>query len=228
MYLLILVSLFSFSFYSGAACYPSDLPHRKLVGVNVVDTQIVRDAISYAQGYEDNSVFNHSMRSWLFGSLIVDRNPAYTKVVDEEVFALGTILHDVGFDPKVKLDQNIDPSHAAVGGKAVRAFLASNAEGKLWTTSRVQLVVDAVTLHLEDSDSSKAVEIRAVRDGQQVDLMGGHSELVTTAEYNSIVKAYPLGALKDYLPQGDMPPKNSGDHMMGSNALLSKEHSHNM
>jgi hypothetical protein len=213
---IILTSLLFSSFYSGGACYPFALPHRTLVGVNVIDTQIVRDAISYAQGYEDNSVFNHSMRSWIFGSIIINKNPAYSKIVDEEVHALGTILHDVGLDPKIIHGEDIDPLHGAAGGKAVRTFLANNTEGKLWTPSRIQLLVDAVTLHLEDSDSTKPVEIRAVRNGQQIDLSMGPSGFVTAAEYNAIVAAYPLGAMKDHVSQGGMMPKNSGDHGMSS------------
>jgi hypothetical protein len=220
----IVSSLFFLSLFSGGACYPSDLPHRTLVGVTVVDTPIVRDAISYAQGYEDNSVFNHSMRSWLFGSIIVTKTPAYTNVIDKEVHALGTILHDIGFDPKVKHDQNIDPLHPVAGGNAVRKFLANHTEGKLWNESRVQLLVDAVTLHLEDSDSTKAIEIRAVRDGQQIDLLGP-SGLVTTAEFNSIVAAYPLGDMKAHMAQDHMQPKNPSHQMMLPN---SKEHGHTL
>src|SRR4051794_2112530 len=115
-------SLFFLNLFSGGACYPSELPHRTLAGFTVVDTPIVRDAFSYAQGYEDKSVFNHSVRSWIFGSIIVNRNPVYTKAIDEEVHALGSILHDIGFDPKVKVGPNPDSQHAALGGNAVRKF----------------------------------------------------------------------------------------------------------
>jgi hypothetical protein len=215
---LLLSSLFFLSLSSGGSCYPSELPHRYLVGVSVVDTPIVRDALSYAQGYEDNSVFNHSMRSWIFGSIIVNKNPAYTKVIDKEVHALGTILHDIGFDPKKKLDQNIDPNHPVIGGIAIRKFLANHTEGKLWTESRVQLLVDAVTLHLEDSDSTKPLEIRAVRDGQQIDLSGKPSGYVTSVEYTSVVVMYPLGDMKAHLTQDHGHAKATSDHAMPFNS----------
>lgn len=233
---LLLASLLSFSFYSGGACHPSEAPLRTLVGVSVIDTPIVRDAISYAQGYEENSVFNHSMRSWLFGSIIINKNPVYTKSIDREVHALGTILHDVGFDPKVTIDtNNIDPNHPAAGAKAVRKFLAGHPEGKLWTPSRIQLLVDSVTLHLEDSDSTKAIEIRAVRDGQQVDLTANRSPgFVNPAEYKSVVAAYPLGSLKDHVEkESGMHAKPSGDHAMSSTSMPSHgmampmQHGHN-
>lgn len=226
-------SLFFLSFLSSGACYPSDLPYRTLAGVTVVDTPIVRDAISFAQGYEDNSVFNHSMRSWIFGSVIVNKNPAYTNTIDKEVHAAASILHDVGFGEKVLPGSEIDPAHAANGGNGVRKFLANNAQGKLWTASRVQLLVDAVTLHLEDSDSTRAPEIRAVRDGQQVDLAGGPLGYVTAAEYTSVVAAYPLGDLKAHLAaEGHgqtssshaMPP-SSGHQMMSPD---SKAHGHTL
>lgn len=189
-------------------CYPSELPTRNLVGVAVTDTPIIRDAITFAEGYEDNTVFNHSMRSWIFGSMIVARNPAYTKLIDMEVHALGTILHDVGFDPKMDHTKGIDPDHPAKGAKAVRDFLAKHPEGKQWKESRVQILIDSVTLHLEDSDSSKALEIRAVRDGQQIDLRGPKG-YVSQQEYDSVVAAYPLGQLKVNGDRGHEHPKSS-------------------
>jgi hypothetical protein len=227
---IIFSSLFVLNLLSGGACYPSELPHRTLVGVSVVDTQIVRDAFSYAKGYEDSSVFNHSIRSWIFGSIIVNRNPAYTKKIDEEVHALGTILHDIGFDPKIKPGQNIDSQHAVAGGDGVRKFLASHPEGKTWNESRVKVLVDAVTLHLEDSGPTKALEIRAVRDGQQIDLMGP-SGYVTTAEYNSVVAAYPLGDMKSPSEQDHKHPKSFSDHAMPSNSgnqMMGQGHGHPM
>jgi hypothetical protein len=222
MHSLLLSSLLSFSFCSGGACLPSELPQRTLVGVSVIDTPIVRDAISYTGGYEDNSVFNHSMRSWLFGAIIVNKNPKYTKSVDREIHALGSILHDVGFDPKVVIDTaNIDPDHPAKGAKAVRNFLANNAEGKLWDPARTQVLVDSVTMHLQDTDSTKAIEIHAVRDGQQVDLTGNKSPgFVTPADYDAIVAAYPLGSLKDHIGEEmKMQPQGTGGHMMGSDSM---------
>ncbi|KAF2668897.1 hypothetical protein BT63DRAFT_480247 [Microthyrium microscopicum] len=176
-------------------CSPllAEIPHRTIAGVSVIDTPIVRDAISYTKAHEDGGVFNHSMRSWVFGSLIINRNPAYNKIVDEEVHALGAILHDFGIeDPKAPMKND----HAALGETGVRNFLANSTEGKLWKQSRVQLVVDSVVLHLKASDSSQALEVRAVRDGQLIDLMGP-SGYVTTAEYKTVVEAYPLG--KDFM-----------------------------
>jgi hypothetical protein len=227
----VLSSFVLLNLFLGGSCYPSELPHRTLVGVSVVDTQIVRDAFAYAQGYEDSSVFNHSIRSWIFGSIIVNRNPAYTNKIDEEVHALGTILHDIGFGQKVTPGQNIDASHAAAGGNGVRKFLANNTVGKTWKETRVQVLVDAVTLHLEDSGPTKALEIRAVRDGQQIDLMGP-SGYVTTAEYNSVIAAYPLGEMKGPGVENHSHPKStSADHTMPSNSgqqMMSQGHGHPM
>ncbi|KAF2436325.1 hypothetical protein EJ08DRAFT_644700 [Tothia fuscella] len=213
---IIFSSLFLLNLFSPGSCYPSELPHQTLVGVSVVDTPIVRDAFSYAKDYENSSVFNHSIRSWIFGSIIVNKNPAYTKIVDKEVHALGTILHDIGFDPKVGISAAPDPNHPAIGGAAVRKFLANHTEGKTWTESRVQLLIDSVTLHLQDSDMTKAPEIRAVRDGQQIDLTGKASGFVTPAEYASVVAAYPLGDMKAHLEQGHGDTGNAAGHAMSS------------
>lgn len=209
---------------SAAVCLPAELPHRILVGVSVIDTPIVRDAISYAQGYEENSVFNHSLRARVFGSMIINRDPAYINSVDKEVHALGSIIHDIGFDPKEKHGAEVDPQHAALGGNAVRMFLANNKEGKLWKEPRVQNLVDAVTLHLENSDTTKALEIRAVRDGQQIDL-NGPSGYVTAAEHQAVVAAYPLGNMKDHLAHSGQADGHSGLDMMSATSI---EHGHSI
>ncbi|WP_348649097.1 hypothetical protein [Rhizobium grahamii] len=65
---------------------------RTLAGVVVPDTEIVRKALEYAGKIYEPYLFNHVMRSWLFAaSLAKIQNIDH----DEEVVALGTLLHDV-------------------------------------------------------------------------------------------------------------------------------------
>ena len=46
-----------------------------LAGIKVVDTPLVYDAIELARDSSEPYLFNHAMRSWLFGVLIGEGRP---------------------------------------------------------------------------------------------------------------------------------------------------------
>src|SRR6202171_777553 len=64
-----------------------------LAGIKVPDTVLIRDAIDLSRSASEPFLFNHVMRSWLFGVLLsenAERAPA------PELLAVATILHDLG------------------------------------------------------------------------------------------------------------------------------------
>lgn len=83
------------------------------------------------QAHEDSSVFNHSLRSWLFGTVIIAFDPVYTSntsPVDTKVHALGSILHDIGIASDFNGVEMPNTDHAAKGGAAVKKFMKDHAE----------------------------------------------------------------------------------------------------
>src|ERR1700755_3307029 len=65
---------------------------QKLAGIEVADTPIVEQAIAYARRACEPYLFNHVMRSWLFGARIAQvKGTAH----DGEVLAVATVLHDI-------------------------------------------------------------------------------------------------------------------------------------
>lgn len=75
------------------------LPTTVIAGVEVVDTQIVRDAHELIKQFPDFLYF-HSVRTWLLGAAVINANETLKASVDLEAHALGTILHDLGWDSK--------------------------------------------------------------------------------------------------------------------------------
>jgi len=64
-----------------------------LAGIKVTNTALVRDAIDLARSSSEPYLFNHVMRSWLFGILLSeDVKPS----PDPELLAVSTVLHDLG------------------------------------------------------------------------------------------------------------------------------------
>src|SRR5678815_3193223 len=75
-----------------SATIKSGATTRTLAGITVPDTLLVDEALAYARRACEPYLFNHVVRSWLFAVRIGQiRNVAH----DEEVVAVGTLLHDV-------------------------------------------------------------------------------------------------------------------------------------
>jgi hypothetical protein len=64
-----------------------------LAGIKVPDTVLVRDAIDLSRSASEPFLFNHVMRSWLFGVLLSE---SAERAPDAELLSVATILHDLG------------------------------------------------------------------------------------------------------------------------------------
>src|SRR3954454_6132699 len=109
---------------------------RLIAGISVIDTPLIAAAIEYAQRISEPYLFNHAMRSWLFGEAI-----ARVKRIeyDREVVAVGTILHDIGLTAAVSGPNRFEVN----GADAVVSFI----KGRGLTDRRVQLIWNLVALN---------------------------------------------------------------------------------
>ncbi|KEY71755.1 hypothetical protein S7711_02979 [Stachybotrys chartarum IBT 7711] len=169
-----------------------DYPTRQIANVTVIDTPLVQDALAFARQHSDNTVWNHVMRSWLFGSLILQNNPELRAAVDPEVHAVAAILHDLGFDetpgsPVISLDRRFEVD----GAIAARNFIRRHMAGKAWEERRVQLVWDAIALHtLPSIYSYKETEVMVMGQGINMDFTGPTNN-VSQAQYNAVLHDFP-------------------------------------
>jgi hypothetical protein len=109
---------------------------RSIAGVSVPDSPLIAEAIEYAQRLSEPYLFNHAMRSWLFAAKI-----GQVKAIecDEEVVAVGAILHDIGLTNGVGGDNRFEVN----GANAVRSFI----EERGLSDRRAQLAWDLVALN---------------------------------------------------------------------------------
>ncbi|KAJ8107382.1 hypothetical protein ONZ43_g6749 [Nemania bipapillata] len=89
----------SLAMVATASCTPKKLPTTKLYGVEVVDTQIVRDAQAVIKNFTPY-LHKHSLRTWLLGAAAINANKTLKASIDLELHAVTTILHDLGWDSK--------------------------------------------------------------------------------------------------------------------------------
>ncbi|KAK0634217.1 hypothetical protein B0T14DRAFT_417934 [Immersiella caudata] len=173
------------------------LPRRTIAGVSVVDTPLVRAAQQYMRDHSNQPVYKHIMRSWLFGTLMVNNNATLAALVDPEVQAVSLLLHDLGFDqspdsPITSTDRRFEVD----GAIAARHFIRDHRDGRRWEERRVQLVWDAIALHTEQSYARyKEPDVAAVSTGIFMDF-AGPSNGVTPSQYNTVVAEFPNSDLR--------------------------------
>lgn len=93
------------------------LPTTTIAGIEVVDTQIVRDAIKVVEEFIPLQpyLYAHVMRSWLFGAAAFNNNATLKAQIDLEAHALGTLLHDLGWDSMcIRPSQDSSSSYVAM------------------------------------------------------------------------------------------------------------------
>ena len=107
-----------------------------LAGINVVDTRLVHDAMELTRNLSEPYLYNHVMRSWLFGVLIAGgAKPA----PDPELLAGSAILHDLGLTDRYSAQERFEVD----GANAARSFLKESGI----PAHQLQLVWDAIALH---------------------------------------------------------------------------------
>jgi hypothetical protein len=160
---------------------------RLLAGIAVPDTPLVERAIEYAHAHCEPYLFNHEMRSWLFGVAVAQlRNTPH----DPEVLAVATLLHDLG------LEQAFDgPLRFEVeGANAARAFAREHGMNE----RQAQLIWDGVALNSTPSIGlHKEAEVALCTVGIGFDWGGWGYELLSRSQIEAVLAAFPRLAMKE-------------------------------
>jgi hypothetical protein len=163
----------------------------KIAGIEVIDTQIVRDAQAMIKKFPDY-LYSHQMRSWLFGAAMINANQTLKKSIDLEVHAVATMLHDLGWDMTpgsrwVSSDKRFEID----GAMGARTWLSEHPDGKHWSAERVRTVFQAIALH----GSFSIVDFFSLQETTIVNSIGldyhGPGSVVPQKEYDAIAKKYP-------------------------------------
>lgn len=159
---------------------------RLLAGVSVPDTPMIAGALEYAQRLSEPYLFNHAMRSWLFAARIGQLKSIHC---DQEVVAVGTILHDVGLTAGVAGPNRFEVN----GANAARSFIKERG----LSDHRSQLIWDLVALNSTPSIAlHKEPEVALGTMGIGLDWGGFGLESIPAVEIAEIVAAFPRLKMK--------------------------------
>ena len=158
-----------------------------LAGIKVTDTPLVRDAVELARNSLKPYLFNHSMRSWLFGVLLsedAERAP------DPELLAVSTVLHDLGLAGRYTAENRFEVD----GADAARAFLKDRGI----SMQQTQVVWDAIALHTTRSIAlHKEPEVVMTHLGIAVDVIGIGLDRIPQDKQRAVLIEFPRLAFKN-------------------------------
>lgn len=162
-----------------------------LAGIKVVDTLLVRDAIDLARSSSQPYLFNHVMRSWLFGVLLSE---GAAPAPDPELLAVSAVLHDLGLTHRYAAEDRFEVD----GANAARAFLGDRGISK----QQMQVVWDAIALHTTRSIAlHKEPEVALTHSGIAVDVLGAGLDRIPQDKQGAILNEFPRLALKNGLKE---------------------------
>lgn len=174
---------------------PSIPSTQVICGVTVPRTASIDAALTYARSHSDDRIYNHIMRSFLFGFCIASKLP-HLQSRDQEVHAVSAIMHDLGWDSTGELVSR-DKRFEVDGADAARNFLRnlSQEEATNWDPQRLQLVWDSIALHTTPSIVRyKEPEVVSCWLGIMADFTGPDNSpegSLTWDQYERIVAEYP-------------------------------------
>ena len=159
---------------------PVRLP-RTIGGIAIPDTDLCRKAARLARAVCPPVVYNHVLRTFVFGALVAGRQRLR---FDAELFFLGAALHDLGLAEAHHGGARFE----VAGADAADAFLAR--EGL--APEKREIVWDAIALHTSVGIADrKRPEIALVHIGAGVDVLGLALDDLPDRAIAETLEAYP-------------------------------------
>ena len=158
-----------------------------LAGIKVTDSTLVCDAIDLSRSSLEPYLFNHVMRSWLFGILLSE---GAELVPDPELLAVSAVLHDLGLSDHYTAENRFEVD----GANAARAFLKDRGI----STQQTQVVWDAIALHTTPSIAPhKEPEVAMTHLGITVDVIGIGLDRIPQDKQRAVLTEFPRLAFKN-------------------------------
>jgi hypothetical protein len=155
--------------------------------IKVPDTALVRDAVDLSRSLLEPYLFNHVMRSWLFGILLSEDVEV---APDPELLAVAAVLHDLGLTKRYTGESRFEVD----GANAARAFLKDRGI----SAQQMQLVWDAIALHTTPTLAlHKEPEVVMTHSGIAVDVLGVGLDRIPQGKQRAILTEFPRLAFKD-------------------------------
>jgi hypothetical protein len=157
-------------------------------GVKIPDSKLAREAAELVRSYEDEMLFNHSVRVYVFGAM---KGLRQKLKFDSELLYVAALFHDLGL---------VDHYHTETkrfevdGADAARDFLRARGIAE----PQADLVWDAIALHTTPGiPEYMRPEIALTRAGVVVDVGAVGYDEYTPEQRDQVIAAFPRGDFKN-------------------------------
>lgn len=153
------------------------------------DSRIAREAEEECRDTVSPMLFHHSVRTYLFGVMLAQRDGLQP---DLELFYVASLLHDLTLGD-VHRDFDPMPCFAARGGLLARAWTAERG----WDADRQETVANAISMHLNTVvDPSFGPEAQMLQAGAGVDTIGLRKRQLDPGSVAAILERFPRHGMK--------------------------------
>jgi hypothetical protein len=157
-------------------------------GVRIPDSKLAREATELVRHYENELLFNHSVRVYVFGAIKgIHRKLKF----DSELLYIAALFHDLGL---------VDHYHTETkrfevdGADAAREFLTGHGIPE----PKADLVWEAIALHTTPGiPQHMRPEIALTNAGVLVDVVGVGYDEYTPEQRDQVISAFPRGDFKN-------------------------------
>ncbi|MFD8719109.1 HD domain-containing protein [Streptomyces sp. NPDC059629] len=159
-----------------------------VAGITIPDTELVASATKLVRDAADETLFNHSRRVFLWGSL---KAAARGLDVDPELAYVGGLFHDLGLTSRYATKTR---RFELDGAEAARTFLLEHGRSE----EDARNVWLAIALHTTpEIPSYLAPETAVVTLGVETDVLGIDLHEITDAQRAEVVAAHPRPDFKN-------------------------------
>ena len=158
-----------------------------IAGIEIPDTELVRDVTEYIRDAEDDLLFDHSRRVFLFGALHGRRRGLQP---DLELLYFGAMFHDLGLTERYRtstLRFEVDSANAARDFLLQRGLGKSDAD-KVWLSIALH-TTPGIPEFLES-------EIALVTAGVETDVLGVGRDDLSAETLSAVTAAHPRPEFK--------------------------------
>ena len=163
-----------------------------IAGITIPDTELVRDITAYIRDTENDLLFHHSRRVFLFGALMGEQRELE---VDLELLYAGAMFHDLGLTEQFGESQlrfEVD------GANAARDFLLERGIDP----QRANAVWTGIALHTTPGvPEFMSPEIALVTAGVETDVLGIWYHSISDEQRDAVVAAHPRPDFKNQILQ---------------------------
>ncbi|OHU21339.1 diguanylate cyclase [Mycobacteroides franklinii] len=160
----------------------------EIAGVEIPDTPLVREITEYIRDTEDDLLFHHSRRVYLFGALQGQRRGVKP---DLELLYAGAMFHDIGLTEGYRSSQlrfEVDGANAARDFLIERGVSAEDAQN-VWL---------AIALHTTPGiPEFLSPEVALVTAGVETDVVGIERDALTSRDIDAVVAVHPWPDFKN-------------------------------